>query len=182
MQRPRRLAWPRAVLLLACGHLADPGFAETGRVSSLLELRQQGVVMQQWDQSCAAAALATVLRHGLGDSVDERQVAEGMLAFTTPDAVADRGGFSMLEMKRYAEGRGFSVTARGGMGLHQLAGMGLAIVPLTVQRGALHFVVVTAVDAHAVHLADPTFGRTRMARPAFERRWHGGVAMAVRAP
>ena len=48
-------------------------------VRSLLEIRQEGVIVQKWETSCAAAALATVLTFSQNDPVSEKVVAQGML-------------------------------------------------------------------------------------------------------
>jgi hypothetical protein len=52
-------------MILATG----PGLAFAGPVRSLQEIRQEGVVIQKWDTSCGAAALATVLTYSLQDPV-----------------------------------------------------------------------------------------------------------------
>src|SRR5258706_8458606 len=98
-----------APVLAAILAFAGAGAASGNRpVRSVLEARQQNVVVQQWDSSCGAAALATVLRFQLGEAVDERAVALGMLRRTDPDRVRGRGGFSLLDMKRYSQMRGFT--------------------------------------------------------------------------
>lgn len=48
-------------------------------VKSILEKRQQNVVLQQWELSCAAAALATILRYQYQMPVTERSVALGLI-------------------------------------------------------------------------------------------------------
>ncbi|MGH8809976.1 MAG: hypothetical protein ACREX0_19040, partial [Noviherbaspirillum sp.] len=73
--------------------LAGAAFAERP-VRSLLETRQENLIMQQWDNSCAAAALATVLTYDKGFPVTEEEVARGMLRQTDPLRVRQRGGFS----------------------------------------------------------------------------------------
>jgi uncharacterized protein len=75
-------------------------------VRSLLEMRQKNVVVQQWDTSCGAAALATLLKYQHGLAVSEKQVAEAMLRKGDPLKVKMRGGFSLLDLKRYADARG----------------------------------------------------------------------------
>src|SRR5256885_11578586 len=45
---------------------------------------QERVVIQQWDISCGAAALATVFTYSLRDPVSEREVAQAMLRRTDP--------------------------------------------------------------------------------------------------
>ena len=56
----------------------------SANVLSLKEIREAGVVMQQWDASCGAAALATVMTYHFGDPVSERAVASGLMKQTEP--------------------------------------------------------------------------------------------------
>jgi predicted double-glycine peptidase len=44
----------------------------TGPVLSMLDIRRKNTVVQEWDLSCGAAALATILRYQHGDNVGER--------------------------------------------------------------------------------------------------------------
>ena len=76
---------PISLILLASGlALLNPNaFAAEGRtpVRSLLEIRREGVIVQKWETSCAAAALATVLtflsqRSGLGKTRRPADAAE----------------------------------------------------------------------------------------------------------
>ena len=91
-----------ALTLLALGFaLKNPSaFAGEARVPvrSLLEIREDRVVVQKWETSCAAAALATVLTFSHNDPVTEKAATMGMLRTTDPIKVKVRGGFSMLDM------------------------------------------------------------------------------------
>src|SRR5690242_19372451 len=128
-----------AILLLAATGLAHPQ-----AVRSLLEMRHQGVVIQEWDISCGAAALATVLTYTFGDPVSEREVAQGMLRQTDPLRVKVRGGFSLLDMKRYAEGRGLRAEGYRGLSLDELLRLKSPIIPIDL-HGDPHFVVVRSM-------------------------------------
>ena len=69
--------------------LAVVGAAEaTSRppVRTLYEMRTDNVILQEWDLSCGAAALATILNFQHGDAVSERQVALGLMG--RPEYVA----------------------------------------------------------------------------------------------
>ena len=101
-----------AVLHIASAFAADP---IRNPVRSLLEIRQEGVIVQKWETSCAAAALATVLTFSQNDPVSEKAVAQGMLRSTDPIKVKVRGGFSLLDMKRFVETRGFKGAAYKGL-------------------------------------------------------------------
>jgi uncharacterized protein len=79
---------PKLALLcsMAIATAIPSAFAgEAGRkpVRSLLEIRQDGVIVQKWETSCAAAALATVLTFSQNDPVSEKLVARGCCAART---------------------------------------------------------------------------------------------------
>jgi uncharacterized protein len=147
-------------------------------VVSLAEQRHATVVMQRWDLSCGAAALATLLTHDLKDPVTERAVAEAMLRRTDPLKVRVQGGFSLLDLQEYAQGRGYEADGYGRVSLEHLVDMVPAIVPLQL-HGYDHFVVFRGVRAGHVLLADPAYGRRRMSIAEFERAWKLRVAFVV---
>jgi len=156
--------------------LAVPCFAQP--VRSLLEMRQEGVVMQQWDTSCGAAALATVLTHAFADPVSEKAAAQGMLRRTDPLRVRVRGGFSLLDMKRFAESRGYDAEGYRNLELDALLRMRAPIVPID-ERGYAHFVVVRGRRDGGIELADPAFGNRVMAEERFRRAWKDGIGFAL---
>src|SRR5262245_58815065 len=110
-------------------------------IRSLLEIRQDGVIVQKWETSCAAAALATVLTFSQNDPVSAKVVAQDMLRSTDPIKVKVRGGFSLLDMKRFVETRGFKGAAYKGLSIEDLLTLQSPIVPIDF-HGNPHFVVV----------------------------------------
>ena len=177
-RRTNRAFFPFFFLLLV---VADAALAE-GRepVRSLLEIRQANVVVQQWDVSCGAAALATLLTYHHGDRVSERAVAQAMLGKTDPLRVKHRGGFSLLDLKRYAEARGFQADGYTGMSLAELEKLGPAIVPVILDRYP-HFVVFRARSGDRVLIADPAFGNRSVEVEVFEKAWQK-IAFVVDRP
>lgn len=159
-------------LLCGAAHAERP-------VRSLLEIRQQQLVMQQWDTSCGAAALATILTYHLRFPVSEEQVAMGMLRRVDPLRVKFRGGFSLLDMKRYAAENGFAGEGYSDMTLDDLAARVPMIVPVRA-RGYDHFVVVRGMSGLAIDIGDPGFGNYRMDRGRFARAWNG-IGFEVRS-
>lgn len=166
-----------AAFLLVAMLLAGTAHAERP-VRSLLEMRQENVIIQRWDNSCGAAALATILTYDKGFPVTEEQVAHGMLRQTDPLRVKHRGGFSLLDMKRYAAQIGFESDGYSDMTLEDLASQAPMIVPIRV-RGYHHFVIVRKVADSHVYIADPGFGNYRMRRPSFADTW-SGIGFEVR--
>ena len=147
-------------------------------VISLLELRRENVVVQQWDLSCGAAALATLLTYQHGDAVSEKAVAETMLRTTDPLRVKVRGGFSLLDLKRLVEGRGFAGAGYSNLALDQLIELGPAIVPVDIS-GYSHFVVFRARVGDRILLADPAYGNRSLDVETFEKAWLKHIAFAV---
>lgn len=147
-------------------------------VRSLLEFRHENVVIQQWDISCGAAALATILNYQYGDHLSEKTIAEAMLRRTDPLRVKFRGGFSLLDLKRFAESRGYSADGYTNVSIENLVEFGPSIVPLTVS-GYNHFVVFRGLIDNQVLIADPAFGKRTLTLEKFQNDWLGNLAFVV---
>ena len=147
----------------------------------MLELRDEQVVRQQWDLSCGAAAIATVLTYQLNHPVSEREVALAMLRHTTPNLVRSRLGFSLLDLKAYAASHGFAVAAFSGMTLDDLDPLAPAITPIQ-WHGFSHFVVYRGRRAGRVLIADPAFGNRTLTEDGFRAVWAHGVGFIVFDP
>jgi predicted double-glycine peptidase len=177
-QSPSRLhrAVARAALIAALLTFgADrAGATERRPVRSLLEIRQDKVVVQAWDLSCGAAALATVLNHQHADPVSEREIALGLMSrkeyIENPELVQLRQGFSLLDLKRFVDARGYEGIGYGRLTLADLEAKAPIVVPIEV-KGYNHFVVFRGRLGNRVLLADPAFGNTTMTVSAFERAW-----------
>ena len=143
-------------------------------VKSLLETRTENVVLQQWDLSCGAAALATVLRYQHGEPVTERSVALGLVDrpeyLANPELLRRRQGFSLLDMKRIVETMGYQGVGLGQLGFDDLLHHAPIIVPATL-RGYPHFVVFRGATDNRVLVADPAFGNITVGREKFMAAW-----------
>ena len=143
-------------------------------VRSIIEMRHQNVVLQQWELSCAAAALATILRYQHGVPVTERSVALGLIDrqeyLANPDLVRIRQGFSLLDLKRYVDGLGYEGIGLGQLALPDLFERAPIIVPVNLQ-GFPHFVVFRGGTKNSVLLADPAFGNITISKDKFLNGW-----------
>ncbi len=166
------------VLALISLSVARAQAAPTQPIISLKEVRERGVVMQQWETSCAAAALATVLTYGHGDPVSEVHVVSWMLKDTNAAAVKKQGGFSLLDMKRFVENRGYTGRAYKHLAIKDLLAFHAPIVPIK-PFGYNHYVVFNGMNDDEVFLADPAFGNRRMPLRQFERVWIDGIGFVV---
>jgi predicted double-glycine peptidase len=149
------------------------------RVRSLQEIRQTQVVRQRWDLSCGSAALSTLLTHYLNEPVSEAEVVVWLLRRTDPVKIQSRGGFSLLDLKRFAESRGLTAEGYADLSLQDLIELKQpVIVPLRV-KGYDHFVIVRGVAGDRVLLADPAFGNLTRSTTRFIESWKGGIGFLV---
>ena len=92
------------VALLLCGFVS---IERNRSVRSVLEFRRDRVMIQQWDLSCGAAALGTLLRYQFGEPVTEKEIARGMISRAEyvqhPELLQAREGFSLLDLKRFVD-------------------------------------------------------------------------------
>jgi predicted double-glycine peptidase len=147
-------------------------------VQSVLEIRHDRVMIQQWDLSCGAAALATVLRYQFGEPVTEKDIAHALMARTEyvehPELIQLREGFSFLDLKRYLQSyRGGSLYKGEGLGQLELSDL-IEQAPIMVPVNALgynHFVVFRGVMENRVLVADPAWGNRTMTIDKFQRMW-----------
>jgi uncharacterized protein len=161
-----------AGLVVATG-LAGP-LAAAQPVRTVRELRHQQVVRQEFDISCAAAALATILNYQHGERLTEREIALVLIDrpeyIEMPELVRLRQGFSLLDLKRYVDGRGYEGIGYGRLEYDNLLALAPIIVPVD-NLGYRHFVVFRGELGRTVLCADPAFGNRTMSRAKFERRW-----------
>jgi predicted double-glycine peptidase len=143
-------------------------------VKSLLEMRHDRVVTQQWDLSCGAAALATLLNFQHGDPVSEREIARTLIEreeyIENPLLVRARNGFSLMDLKTYVDRRGYQGIGYGELTLDDLIDLAPMIVPIQT-NGYNHFVVFRGALGNRVLLADPAFGNRTMLTAKFENAW-----------
>lgn len=148
---------------------------------TFLDMRFERIVRQNYDLSCGAAALATVLTHYYGRDVTEADVIEGILNASTEEQRASiaQEGFSMLELKLFAELEGF---VAGGFRMEtadQLAALRVPAIGLINSRGYAHFVVIKGVEGDDVLIADPAFGNGRRPLDTFANEWNGVILVVV---
>jgi predicted double-glycine peptidase len=137
-------------------------------------MRRDNTVVQEWDLSCGAAALATLLTYQHGDPVPEREIAKALMRreeyIAHPGLIRIRQGFSLLDLKRYADQRGYEGVGYGKLTLEDLIERAPIMVPVNF-KGYNHFVVFRGMRGNRVLLADPAWGNRTMPRKKFEKAW-----------
>jgi len=142
-------------------------------------MRRENVVIQKWDLSCGAAALDTLLHYAWGDPATERDIARGLMTrkeyIEHPELVQIREGFSLLDLKRYVEGRGYKGIGLGQLDMNDLMEHRPIMVPINA-LGYNHFVIFRGMYRGRVLLADPAWGNRTMTVDKFQRIWldYGG--------
>lgn len=172
----RSLLWLAALLLSAPGPLVagmvwTPGGGHAVSVVSLKEARFHRVTRQQHDYSCGAASVATLLTYHYDDPVSEADVVNGMLA-GADRAVVEQQGFSMLDMKRFLQDRGYPAEGFRA-GLDALQASAVPTIALVEVDGYRHFVVVQGLSEHEVLVGDPALGIRVYQRREFDEIWNG---------
>jgi len=142
------------------------------RLMSWKDIRDRNVVMQRFDYSCGAAAMATLMHYYFGDQVTEADVLTDMIQHLKPGQLEkiEKEGFSLLDLKNFADRRGYqavgvqiNITA-----LPRLKGPVLVYLELVDTK---HFAILRGVREDRVFLADPSRGNLRMRVDRFAEEW-----------
>jgi predicted double-glycine peptidase len=162
--------------------VAARGVEVSKNIRSLQEIRSEGVVRQRWDMSCGAAALSTVLTYDFKDYTPETAIVVWILHRVDAKRVRARGGFSLLDLKHFAEARGYHAEGYSGMSMEDLALEKTSLIVSIRLKGFDHFVVVRGIESGHVILADPGFGNLTMRADRFQKLWNSGIAFVVQPP
>ncbi len=150
------------------------GFGSTRSVVSLLEMRKKNVVLQEWDLSCGAAALTTILRYQHGIDTTEKEVATALIQrkeyIENPDLLKYKQGFSLLDLKRHVERLGLKGEGFGRLELDNLIEQAPVIIPVRLQDYN-HFVIFRALAGNRVLVADPAWGNRILSKSEFAKAW-----------
>jgi uncharacterized protein len=151
-------------------------------VQSHQEILHKNVVIQERDFSCGTASLATIMNYYLEKSVSETDIIRTLLELNkkrgTLEEVIKRRGFSLLDLKLYAESQGFKASGYR-LDFEDLAKLGVpALVPI-IPEGFKHFVVFRGADKERVYLADPSFGNLIESIDQFKKEWYGFTNVAL---
>jgi len=148
--------------------LADSAWLQTHstagrvRVTSWKALRDARIVKQDFDYSCGAASLATLLTEYYGFPVSEQDLLQEM----------DKGEMSASfeDMARALAQFGFK--AQGfAASWEQLVKLRLPVVVYLRHRKNDHFSVLRGIDEHTVWLADPSLGNRTYSKAQFLAMW-----------
>ena len=140
-------------------------------VRSMQELKFTKTVRQRFDFSCGSAALATLLTYHYERERNELQIFKKMWE-AGDQKVIKKGGFSMLDMKRFVESEGlradgFKVDAT------KIGDVGVAGIILLDKLDMPHFVVVIGEEDGELLISDPARGVWNLSVDELEKLWNG---------
>ena len=166
----------QAQTVIDASHIGSAPIPKTMR--TFRDLRFRELMPQRYDFSCGTAALATLLHYGYGyEDVSEVELIKRMMVGADAKQVV-ANGFSMLDMKRYVEGRGL----RGHgfrVDVAALYRLKMPVITLMNIRGYKHFVVVKGAEAGRVFVADPALGHRVVFDRDFVKDWNGIVFAVI---
>ncbi|MDD5669213.1 MAG: C39 family peptidase [Candidatus Omnitrophica bacterium] len=158
---------------------ATGGLRMQKKVESLRDIRNKHVVKQSLDYSCGPAGIATILNYYLDDPVSETEIINGLLKRTNLKKVIERKGFSLLDLKKFIEERGYKAVGYGEMDVNFLRELNKPILVPIKFKNFRHFVVVKGVIGNRVFVADPTMGNMSMKCNFFVSIWEKGIGLIV---
>ena len=158
------------------------GVPGSKNIRSLKEIRGEAVTRQRWDISCGAAALSTVLTYDYNDPTPETSIVVWILHRVDAARVRERGGFSLLDLKHFAQARGYHAEGFSGMTMEDLLKEKRSVIVPIRMKTVDHFVVVRAIADGHVLMADPAFGNITMRVDRFQELWKNGIAFVVHPP
>lgn len=149
--------------------LSGVGGAYTVPVRSLAEARFAATNRQQYDFSCGSAAVATLLTHHYGYPITEQIVFEEMYQHGN-QAKIRREGFSLLDIKRFLESRGFQADGFQ-QSIDKLVEAKVPALVLVSENRYHHFVVVKGMQDGRILIGDPSSGTRSISKENFESIW-----------
>ena len=147
-------------------------------ITTLRELKTRYVTFQQYDYSCGAAVISTLLTYYFGDPATEQEVVLGIAQRADVEKVVKRRAFSLLDMKRFAQSRGYKAVGYE-MDFDFLVELQQPVIVPVEIRGYKHFVVFKGLVGDRVVIADPAFGNYTMKFTRFLSIWTDGIGFIL---
>ena len=176
------------ILLAAlCGTLLAPApapaleLAVVGRVNvpvtSLKDIKFKRTTRQQYDYSCGAAAVSTLLSHHYATPTPEQDVFQEMYEKGDKTKI-HKEGFSLLDMQRFLAARGFRADGFK-LPIEKLIAEKLPAIVLITDRGFNHFVVVKGAEDGRILIGDPSTGNRVVSMERFQEIWRNKILFVI---
>ena len=171
------------ILSLIILSLIISGCAGPKRIKPDKSLDQENVVMQGYDYSCGASALATLMTYYFNDPVSEEELLTDILAHIPEQMIKIRKkeGMSLLDLKKAALRRGYKAY---GITLKKasLSKLSFPVLVYLRTRYSRHFAILKGLKENRVFLADPARGNIRLTMDTFLKEWKEKITLILFKP
>lgn len=144
------------------------------------EMKWKGITRQEFDYSCGAGALSTLIEYYFNDPAPESLILHDIFQRLFGDEIDERKkvGLSMMDLKTQAESMGYSAA---GVKLKPKVLMDLPGPVIVLLKGdrVNHFVVLKGVRGERVYIADPRRGNIRLSLADFILQWDNGLTLII---
>jgi predicted double-glycine peptidase len=148
------------------------------KVKPFSAFKYKNIIKQGLDYSCGAASVATIFNYYLGEKISEENVIDGMFKVGNVDKIVERKGFSLLDMKKFAESMGYKAAGYR-TDVEGLITLDKPSIVTIIIRDYKHFVIFKGVAEGRVFLADPALGNTTLLIEEFEKIWFENAALVI---
>lgn len=144
-------------------YIENPISSKKVRVQSWKEKRDLNIVKQDFDYSCGAASLATLLNNFYHQNISEKDILDAMqkqemaASFYDMQTILPQFGF-------FAKGYALS--------FDELAKIKIPVIVYLHYRKNNHFSVLEGINNNTVLLSDPSLGHISMSKEQFIQSWH----------
>lgn len=135
------------------------------QVKSWKYLRDEGIIKQNLDYSCGAAAIATLLNRYYGQSYSEADILERLL-----QEAQESWRASFADMQKILPNLGFQAQGYA-LSFEQLQHLRAPVIVYLRYRNNEHFSVLYGINRETVLLADPALGHLSLSREQFLSAW-----------
>lgn len=148
------------------------------QITSWSEMRDKNLTKQEYDYSCGAASLSSILEHYYGvKNASEKEILDFVLlskgidinqkeAIQLDDEMKQKAHLSFYDMVEYVESRGFKAFGLS-VDLPALSALKAPVIIYVKVRNIEHFSVLKGIDSRFVYLADPSFGNIKVSIAKF---------------
>lgn len=138
---------------------------EQPAVKSWKAMRDAGIVKQDYDFSCGAASIATLLNRQYGLTYSEKEILELL-----SKEAQETWKASFADMQKIMPSLGFRAEGYA-VSFEQLQQLRAPVIVYLRYRNNDHFSVLYGIDGDTVLLADPSLGHVSLSRTQFLDAW-----------
>jgi len=160
-------------------------------VKSWIEFKNENLIRQDYDYSCGASSLATIMKYYYDQNVTEKVILDEILSNkglnkdNMKDLEEKDMSLSFLDLSKYVETKKFKAIGLA-IDFDGLENLKIPVILYVKIRKNEHFTVFKGIDEDYVYLADPSFGNTKVKISKFKEMFlqrdddkYGGKILAI---